>query len=243
MPVRAYLRSPAALGWTLLGVLATGVVLGAGWAGVLAIRASGVGGTTLATGGIADLLYLVLLVAVGAVLSVVWTPIAGGIAYAMGRQARGDRASVRRSASAVRTSGRPLLRWLKTRLTPGPFADRLLTEDDVASTEVAAGCEKFVVPALLLDAPGDLRRAVDNANRVTPRPGHGRILAAGVAVTGLLAAGAFFGSGAAPAPVATVTIPLTVAVVVIGLAVTAAVGVAWRASVYATADLSDGFLR
>ena len=243
MAVRAYLRSPAALAWTLVGGVAVGAVLGVGWLLFEAIAASAVGATPLAMGGIAEILYLVVLVAVGAATSAVWAPVGAGIAYAVGRRVRGDRATFRRSVGAVRTSGRALLRWLKTRVAAGPLAERVLTEDDVAPNEVAAGCEKFVVPALLLDAPGALPRAVERANRVTPRPGHERLLAGCLGTTGIVAAAVVAGGIWEPGALGAVAPVLAAAAVVVGVVVTAALSAAWRASVYASQDLSEGFSR
>lgn len=243
MAVRAYLRSPAAIAWTLLGAVAVGAVCGLGWLALAAVRASDIGGSSLATGGIAELLYVAVLLLVLAVLAVVWLPFDAGIAYAVGRRARGDRVSFRRSVAAVRTSGRSLARWLKTRAAVGPLAERVLTEDDVAPNEVVVGCEKFVVPALLLDAPAALPRAVERANRVTPQPGHERLLVGCLGATGLLAAALVFAPGGSAASVAAVASPVAAGVVVLGGVLTAALSAAWRASVYASQDLSEGFSR
>lgn len=243
MAVRAYLRSPAALAWTLVGSVAVGAVLGIGWLCFEAIAASAVGSNPLATGGVAEVLYVAVLVAIGALLSIVWAPVDAGISYAVGRRVRGDRVSVRESAGAVRTSGRALLRWLKTRIAAGPIAERILSEDDVAPNEVAAGCEKFVVPALLLDAPGRLPRAVERANRVTPRPGHERLLAGCLGTTGIVAAAVVAGGIWEPGALGPLAPVLAAAAVVLGGVLTAALSAAWRASVYASADLSEGFSR
>lgn len=243
MALRASLRSPAAVAWTLLGAVAVGAVLAVGWLVVAALRSSAVGATPISTGGIAELLYLLVFLLFLGVLAVVWLPFGAGIAFAVGRQARGDRVSFRESVAAVRTSGRPLARWLKTRAVVGPIAARVVTEEDVAPNEVAVGCEKFVVPALVLDAPGRLPLAVERANRVTPPSGHGRLIAGCLGATGLLAIAVFFGGSGAPASIAAVATPLAVGVIVIGGVVTAALSAAWRATVYASRDLSEGFSR
>lgn len=243
MAVRAYLRSPAALVWTLLGAVAVGAVCGLGWLALIAVRSSAIGGNSVAAGGIAELLYLVVLLLLLAVLVVVWLPFGAGIAFVVGRRTRGDRVSFSRSVAAVRTSGGSLARWLKTRAAVEPIAERILTEDDVAPTEVVVGCEKFVVPALLLDAPGALPRAVERANRVAPQPGHERLVAGSLGATGVLAAGLGFAEAGSAASIAAVASPLAAGAVVLGVVVTAALSAAWRASVYASQDLSEGFSR
>lgn len=243
MAVRAYLRSPAAIAWTLFGAVAVGAVCGLGWLALAAVGSSAVGGNSLAAGGIAELIYLVVVLILFAVLVVVWLPFGAGIAFAVGRRTRGDRVSFGRSVAAVHTSGRSLARWLKTRAAVGPLAERILTEDDVAPNEVVVGCEKFVVPALLLDAPGALPRAVERANRVAPQSGHERLVAGSLGATGVLAAALAFAEGGSAASIAAVATPLAAGVVLLGVVVTAALSAAWRASVYASQNLSDGFSR
>jgi uncharacterized membrane protein len=242
MAVRVYLRSPAALAWTLLGVLAVGAVAVVGWLVTGAIRSS-VGSNPLFLGGLGHLLFLVTFPALLAVLAVVWLPFEAGVVHVVGRRVRGDPVSFRRSVSALLDAGRALASWLKTRAAVGPLADRLLDEDDVAPNEVVVGCAKFVVPALLLDAPDSLPRAVERANRVTPRAGHERLVFGGLGATGLAVAGVLFGRPWAPEPVAAVAAPLAVGLLVAGVVLTAALDAAWRASVYASQDLSEGFVR
>jgi hypothetical protein len=243
MALGAYLRSPAALVWTVLGAVAVGAVLAVGWLVVEAMRESAVVADPRFLGGLGDLLYLLVLLVFLAALVVVWLPFEAGIAHAVGRRVRGDRVSLRESARAVRVCGRALARWLKTRVAVGPVAERVITEDDVAPNEVAVGCEKFVVPALLLDAPGMLPRAVERANRVPPLPAHERLIAGALGATGVLAATVVFVEFGAPDSLAAVATPLAAAVVVLGGVVTAALSAAWRARVYVSQDLSEGFAR
>jgi len=243
MAVRAYLRSPAALVWTVLGGLAVGAVVAAAWLLAAAVRASAVVATPALFAGLGALLALLAVVVLLGLLAVVWLPFGAGVAYAVGRRARGSRAPLSASASAVRRSGRGLARWLKTRAAVGPLAERLVTEDDVAPNEVVVGCTKYVVPALLLDAHGSLPRAVERANRVTPQAGHERLLVGCLGATGLLAVAVALGGGTLPAPFAAPGPTLPVAVLVAGGVLTAALDAAWRASVYATQDLSEGFAR
>ena len=242
MAVRAYLRSPVAVAWTLLGAVAVGAVVALAWLLAGAVRAS-VGSNPLFLGGLGHLLYLAGFLLLAGAIAVVWLPFGAGVAYAVGRGARGDPASFRRSVTAVLDGGRTLLRWLKTRAAVGPLAERILTEDDVAPGEVAVGCAKFVVPAVVLDSPGALPRAVERANRVTPRGGHERVLVGGICATGLGAAGALVGGVVAPDPLATLAAPLAAGLFVVGVAFTAALDAAWRATVYASEDLSEGFRR
>jgi hypothetical protein len=242
MAVRVYLRSPAALAWTLLGAVAVGAVVVLGWLVAGVVRSS-VGSNPLFLGGLGHLLFLVAFPLLVGVLAVAWLPFGAGVVHAVGRRVRGDPATFRRSLSAVLDCGRGLAAWLKTRGAVDPVADRLIDEDDVAPNEVAVGCAKFVVPALLLDAPDSLPRAVERANRVTPRAGHERLLFGGLGATGLAAAGVFFGRPWAPDPLAALAAPLGIGLVVAGVTLTAAFDAAWRASVYASQDLSEGFVR
>ena len=251
MSVRAYLRSPVALGWTLAAILAIGATVAAGWQLAVALASN----TVIADAAFLDGLGAILLVAVvaGAVLAVaaaVWLPCSAAIAYAVGRRVRGRPAAVSETTGVVRARSEPLYRWAKTTVAVGPIADRILTEKDTAPTEVAAGCGGFVVPAIVLDA-ATLPSAVDRANRVVPQPGRQRVQLAGLGGTAILAASfGWFASVAGtvgPAPPAGVPAPGPLAAIitatVVGLVVTVAVDTAWRAGVYADADPESGFPR
>lgn len=242
MAVRAYLGSPAAVAWTLLGAAAVGAVVALAWLLAGVVRSS-VASNPLFLGGLGDLLYLAGLLLLAGVVAVVWLPFGAGVAYAVGRRARDDPATFRRSVTAVLDGGRELLGWLKIRAAVGSLGDRILDEDDVAPGEVAVGCAKFVVPAVVLDSPGALPRAVERANRVTPRDGHERVLVGGLCATGLGAAGALLGGTVAAEPLSALAAPLAVGLLVVGIAFTAALDAAWRATVYASQDLSEGFRR
>lgn len=240
MAVRAILRSPAALAWTLAGGLAVGSVAagGAAAAALLRARADAAG---LLFFGFGDLLFLVAAALLVAVAALVWLPFGAGVAYAVGGRARREPASVRDSLGAVLDALPALARWTKTRTAVPGLGEYVLTEDDVAPTEVVTGCEPYVVPALVLDAPASLQRAVDRANRVTPVGGRERLWAGGLAAT-VIAAGV--GYAASTGAARWVTAPaLALAVLVVGLVVTAAVDAAWRAETYARQDLDAGFRR
>lgn len=243
MAIGAYLRSPAAVVWTLLGAVAVGAVATVGWLLASVVHSSVLAANPALLGGVGQLLYLLGVTLLVAVLGVVWLPFGAGVAYAVGRRVRGDSVSFRASARAVRTSGRSLARWLKTRTAVGPLAERLITEDDVAPNEVVVGCTKYVVPALVLDAPGALPRAVERANRVTPQPGHERLLVGCLGATGLVVVGVFLGRAAVPEAFGGIAPPLAGGVVLVGGVLTAALDAAWRAKTYASQDLSEGFLR
>lgn len=251
MGVRAYLRSPAALAWTLAAILGVGATVAAGWQSAVALAST----TVIADATFLDGLGAIVLVAVvaGAVLAVsaaVWLPCSAAIAYAVGRRVRGRPAAVSETIGVVRARSEPLYRWAKTTVAVGPIADRILTENDTAPAEVAAGCGGFVVPAIVLDA-ATLPSAVERANRVVPQPGRQRVQLAGLAGTAILAAGfgwlASVSGTAGPALPASVPTPappvVIVAAAVIGLVVTAAVDAAWRTGVYAGADPESGFSR
>jgi len=232
------------------GRRASGATVVAGWELAFALAS----GTAIAEAAFLDGLGAVALVGVvaGATLAAsaaVWLPCSAAMAYAVGRRSRGDSVGLRRTVRAVRARSEPLYRWAKTTAAVGPIADRILTEKDTARAEVAAGCEGFVLPAIVLDA-ATLSSAVDRANRVVPAPGRRRIQAVGLVGTTLLVAGA---AGltvvaervpslpvepAIPGPV-----PAVVVALLVGLVVTAAVDTARRADVYATADLHEGFRR
>ena len=240
MAVRAYLRSPVALAWTLSGAVAVGAVAGPGAyvAGILRARTAVAEPTIL--GGLGELLYLVVLCLVLGVAAVVWLPFAAGVAYAVGRRTRGETAVGRASVTAVLDGLPVMLRWVKTRTAVPGLGEYLLTEDDVAPTEVVTGCEPYVLPALVVDSPASLERAVDRANRVTP--GHGRELGwvAALGVTLSAAAGGYAGARFFVAGFTATAI--AVGVLVVGVVLTAALDAAWRAETYARQDLEAGFV-
>lgn len=238
MGVRAYLRAPIALVWTLVGAIAVGIVVAAALRiGALAARSPVVADPTVLDG----LAGFVFTVAFGAVIvvvaSLVWLPCSLGVAYAVGGRARGDAASFGDSLDRLRARAEPLYRWVKTRIATEPIADRLLTENDVSPAEVAVGCDGFVVPALALDAP-TLQTAVGRANRAIPQAGRERPLAVGVGFTGLFLAGAV-GVGMIGGNLP--TRPLAVGSVIVGSVLTVALDTAWRAEAYARQDLEEGF--
>lgn len=240
MSVRAYLRSPIALAWTLVAVAAVGLAVAAGWhlADVLASTPAVSNPAFLdGLGGLAVSLFVGLLV-LGAAFAV-WLPCSAAIAYAVGRSVRDQSTTLDETVGVVRIRGEPLYRWAKTRTAVGPLADRILTDDDVSPAEVAVGCDSFVVPALALDAP-TLPFAVERANRVVPPTGRERVLLAGSVSTAVLAIGGAAAGlyGGPPLPSASV---LVAGAIVVGGVLTAALDVAWRTGVYATADLSVGF--
>lgn len=239
MGVRAYLRSPVALVWTLLGSLAVGLVAAAGLRiGTLAARSPVVADPTILD-GLAGFVFTVAFgVALVVLATLVWLPCSLGVAYAVGSRVRGHPVSFGDSVDRIRARAEPLYRWVKTRVGIDPIADRLLTENDVSPAEVAVGCGAFVVPALALDSP-TIRTAVGRANRAVPQPGRGRSLAAGLGVAGLLFAGALgagiIGGSGFP------TRPIALGAVIVGLVFTAALDTAWRAGAYASQDLNRGF--
>jgi len=245
MGVRTYLRSPVALGWTLLGIAGVGTAVVAGWRLAVVLASS----TAIADPALLGDLGVVVPAGVvaGTVLAAsaaVWLPCSAAIADAVGRRRRGRPASFAGTLDVVRARSEPLYRWAKVNVAIGPIADRVLTENDVAAVEVAAGCGGFVVPAIVLDAP-TLPSAVERANRVVPRPGRRRVQLAGSVGTGAIAAAAGgIGTVAGSVLPAGVALPpasmLVVAALVVGLVVTAALDVAWRAGVYAAAP-DDGF--
>lgn len=239
MAVRALVGSPAALGCTLLGGLAVGAVAVVGWRLAVAIRATGVTANPVFLGGLGDLLFLGVAGVALALAALVWVPFAAGVAYAVGR-GPDTTVGLVETLRGVARRREPLYRWARSRAVPAVFADRLLGAADVAPNEVAVGCEKFVLPALLTDAP-ELPAAVDRANRVTPPHGRERVVGAGLAVTTGLALAV---AGAGPyvgQPVASAT-SLAAAVGVVGVVATAALDVAWRTETYRREDLSAGFV-
>lgn len=240
MSVRAYLRSPVALAWTLLGVIAVGgVVAAAHRLAALAGRSTLLADPTapVTPGGF---LFAVAFVAVTvAVAAVVWLPCSLAIAYAVGGRVRNAPVSLGGSIELLRARVEPLYRWVKTRVAIEPIADRLLFEDDVSPAEVAVGCDAFVVPALALDAP-TIRSAVGWANRAVPQPGRERFVLGGIGSTGVLVVGVFAANAAVgTGPLSAQTIALGAAVV--GVVLTAAVDTAWRTGAYAGQDLNEGF--
>jgi hypothetical protein len=241
MAVHAYLRSPAALAWTLCGAVAVGAVAGPGvyLAGQVRTRTAAAEPTFL--GGVGELLYLVVVLLIVAVAAFVWLPFGAGVARAVGRRTRGSSSSVRESFGAVLDGLPSLLRWVKTRTAVPGLGEYVLTEDDVAPTEVVTGCEPFVVPAVVLDAPRSLERAVDRANRVTPRAGRERLWAGALGAT-LATTGGGYAAGALVVPGVTGGL-LALAALAVGLVGTAALDAAWRAETYASQDLEAGFVR
>jgi hypothetical protein len=242
MSVRAYLRAPIALVWTLLGSVAIGIVVAVALRlGALAARSPVVADPSVLGGLGGFLLTVGFGAAVAAVGAVVWLPCSLAIAYAVGRRIRGEPAAFRDSVDLLRARPEPLYRWIKTRIAIEPIAGRLLSEDDVSPAEIAVGCDAFVVPALALDA-FTLQRAVGLANRAIPQPGRERTLAVGLGSTGLLVAGAVavgtVGGGVAPS-----TRTLALGAAILGAVLTAALDTAWRAGTYARQDLEEGFDR
>lgn len=239
MAVRALVRSPTALGCTLLGSLAVGAVTAAGWRLAAAVRSTGVTENPVFLGGMADLLFLLLAAVVVAMAALVWLPFGAGIAYAVARGPDGS-VPLRETYRAVVDRREPLYRWTKTRVVPGPLVERFLGEDDVAPNEVAVGCEKFVLPALVTDAP-ELRIAVERANRVTPPAGRERLVGRALATTGAVALVVLTTGFAVGPPFEESAMPLAGAVAVVGVAFTAALDVAWRTEIYRTEELKAGF--
>lgn len=239
MAVRALAGSPAAVGSTILGSVAVGAVAAVGWRLAVSLRATGITENPVFLGGLADLLFLLLAALVVALAALVWLPFAAAVAYAVGR-GPDENVSLRGAFGAVADRGEPIYRWTKSRAVPGPLAERLLGEDDVRPNEVAIGCEKFVLPAIVTDAP-ELRSAVERANRVTPPGGRERLVGAGLAATGALALAAFGAGSLAGGPYRGPSTLLAVTVVVVGVVATAALDVAWRTETYRTEELAEGF--
>lgn len=238
MAVRTLLGSRAAVGCTALGAAAVSVVFAIGWPLVGLLRVATVDAHPLFLGGLGELLYLVGLGVLAGLLAVVWYPFGAGVAYAVGRETRGESATLGQTLQAVRNSDRALYRWLKTRIAVAPLAERILAEEDVAPTEVMSGCEAFVVPALVVDAPGTLPRAVERANRMTPQSGRQRVL---LGAAGPMAVIVVLGGVGGYLVVGPATVTLAALLAVLGGVLTGAVDAAWRAETYASADLSDGF--
>lgn len=238
MAVRVYVRSPAALGCTLLGAIAVGTIVAIGLWIAVTFRDTVTNPAFL--DGLGQLLYVALFGAVVVVARLVWLPFGAGVAYAVGQRVRGEPTTFGGTLAAVGDRSECLYRWGKTYVAVGPLADHLLSEDDVASDEVAAGCEPFVIPAIVLDA-STLTRAVERANRMTPQPGRERLWIAGLGATAAVVAVVFSVGRTVPEPFDAVAMPVVVGSLIVGVVVTAAVDVAWRADVYASRNLSEGF--
>lgn len=241
MSARAYLRSPVALAWTLLGAVAVGVVVAAALRiGTLAGRSTLVADPTAPVGPGGFLFTSAFVLLTAAVAAAVWLPCSLAIAYAVGSRIRKQPASFGDSVDLLRNREEPLYRWVKTRVAIEPIADRLLTEDDVSPAEVAVGCDAFVIPALALDAP-TIRAAVGRANRAVPQPGRERLLLVGLGSTGL-----FVGGIVAVGAVGGTALPsmgaLALGAGVLGVLITAALDTAWRVGTYARQDLDEGFV-
>ncbi|MFO7926199.1 MAG: hypothetical protein ACQET5_02525 [Halobacteriota archaeon] len=248
MSVRAYLRSPVALAWTLIGSIAVGGVIAGGWRFARFVASRTMIADPAFLGGLGLILAFGLIaVAVIGVLWAVWLPCSAAIAYAVGRRLRGRPATGAETIGVVDSRIEPLYRWSKTRVAIGPIADGALTDKDVSPAEVAVGCDAFVIPALVLDTP-TLPSAVERANRVVPRPGRRRLQLAGLAGTALLAA---LGWGVDTLVYPTIPFstaepavpPIVAAALVGGVVVTAAIDTAWRVGVYVASDLDEGFSR
>jgi hypothetical protein len=240
MAVRALVRSPAALVATLAGAVAVGAVVAAGLGVALAFQDASAVANPRFLAGLGQLVYIALFGLIAGLAALVWLPFGAAVARAVGRNARGQSASVAATLRVVLARAEPLYRWTKTRTAVGPLADRVLAEEDVAPTEVLAGATAFVVPAVVLDAPS-LPRAVERANRVTPEPGRERLPAACLVATGLLAAGVVGAGLLVGGTLQGASELLAAGTVVFGSVFAVAVDTAWRASVYAVQDLSEGF--
>ncbi len=240
MSVRPYLRSPVAIGWTLVGAVAIGTVVAAALRlAALAERSTLVADPATAVGGFGFVLTLAFATVTIAVAALVWLPCSLAVAHAVGNRHRGRSVSIGESIDRVSSRVEPMYRWVKTRIAIEPIADRVLSENDVSPAEVAVGCDAFVVPAMALDAP-TLRMAVDRANRAIPRPGRERTLLVGIGLTGLLVAGAVGTGAVGGAAVPSVEV-LALGATVLGAVLTAALDTAWRAGVYARQDPDEGF--
>jgi hypothetical protein len=242
MSVRPYLRSPLALVWTLIAMLAVGGIFAASLRLVTLSARSPIAPDPAAPVSITGSLFTLVFVAgTLAVAAIAWLPCSLAIAYAVGSRIRNDPISFGDSIDLLRARVEPLYRWVKTRIAIDPIADRLLGENDVSPAEIAVGCGGFVVPALALDSP-TLQTAVGRANRAIPQSGRERILLLGLGSTGLLVVvaitvgtggGAFLPSARA----------FALAVAVVGSILTAALDTAWRVEAYLGQDLDEGFVR
>ena len=238
MSVRAYLRCPVAIAWTLAGVLAVGAVVVAAFR-IVALAGRSPLVAVSPTAAAEFVLAVVFATVVIAVAVLVWLPCSLAVAYAVGSRIRGESASLADSIDRVGSRTEPLYRWVKTRVAVGPVADRILSEEDVSPAEVAVGCDGFVIPALALEAP-TLPAAVGRANRAVPQPGRERVLLAGAGLTGLLAAGGVaVGTVGGAVPLSTEL--LAAGGGVVGAILTVALDTAWRTGGYADQDLEEGF--
>ncbi len=238
MSVRPYLRSPVAIGWTLVGAVAIGAVVAAALRlAVLAERSTLVVDPTATAEGFGFVLTLAFTTVTIAVAALVWLPCSLAVAHAVGNRHRGRSVSIGESIDRVSSRVEPMYRWVKTRIAVEPIADRILSENDVSPAEVAVGCDAFVVPAMALDAP-TLRAAVGRANQAVPQPGRERVLFAGFGSTVLLVTAAV--GTAMLSDLASVG-SLVSGVVIVGVVLTAALDTAFRTGAYAGQDPDDGF--
>jgi hypothetical protein len=239
MDVRAVVRSPIVIAWTLAAIVAIGAIVAAGWRVAAIIVSVTAISDPAFLGGLGELVVVLLVtIAVLATAGVVWLPCSAAIAHAVGRETRDQRVTIPGTVAVLRARVEPLYRWAKTRVAVDPITDRLLTEKDVGRAEIAVGCGGFVVPALALDA-STLPAAVERANRIVPVAGRRRIQLGGAIATAALASLGWAAGTALPIE----ALPAALALVggVVGTVVTAAIDVAWRARTYAAADRDDGF--
>lgn len=240
MSVRPYLRSPTALAWTLIAMLAVGGIFAASLRiAALAAQSPIVPDPTVPVGTIGFLFTLVFVAGTLAVAAIVWLVCSLPIAYAVGSRIRNDPISFGDSIDRLRARVEPLYRWVKTRIAIDPVADRLLGENDVSPAEIAVGCGAFVVPALALDSP-TLQAAAGRANRAIPQSGRERIILLGLGSTGIsvaatVAVGTVGGAFRPPTGV------FELAVAAVGAILTAALDTAWRVDAYIGQDLDEGF--
>lgn len=240
MAARQFFGSPVAVALAVLGALAVAPFVAVGLAVAAVYRSTGLATDPAFLGGFGRLGYLAVAVPVVAIAALVWLPFGAGICHAVGRQVRGRPTNLRATASGVLDRAEPLARWTKTRVAVGPVADAILTEDDVHPGEIAVGCVGFVVPALLLDAP-KLSTAVERANRVPPESPRDPTAYAPLVVTAVAAVGVVAWTIVSGGPSVAEALAVVVALLFAGGVLTAALDAAWRASVYAAADTSDGF--
>lgn len=240
MAGRRLLRSPAAIVFATLGGLAVAPLIIVGWFVAVLYGSTGLATDPAFLGGFGRVGYLVIATVVLGLAAVVWLPFAAGVAFAVGRESRGRPVTIGATASAVLDDVEPLARWMKTRVAIGPLADPLLSEDDVHPSEIAIGCAGFVVPALVLDARV-LSTAVERANRVPPEATRTATMFVPLALAILTGIGVLAWHATADGPSLEATLAVVVGVALVGGVATAALDAAWRASVYAAADTSDGF--
>ncbi len=231
MAVRGYVRSPPAVALTVLAAFTIGGILTVGWWAVTAVQSSSLVNNPYVLGGFGQLTAVLLAFLFVGIAILMWIPFGAGISYAVGRTLRGNPPSLSRTIGGVLAKVAPLARWTKTRFAVGPFAEYILGPDDIAQNEVAVGCEKFVIPALLLDAATPAV-AADHANYVTPPPGRERLQFMGFGATGLVSGVLFVGGFLGTDTVASLVVPLAASFLVIGIVLTAAIDTAWRTTVY-----------